>query len=161
LTDHLGLGVVSARFSRDLLEEVLNRSGRREKRSRRLPAHVMIRYVIAMGLFFTDSYDEVMCRLVGNLRKLGSWDDDWQVPTKSAITQARQRLGAEPVKMLFERAAVPLAGPGIKGSPLRPPTHGFLFRHMTDDFCVDEPSATGAALSNRSSVGNSGVISTI
>jgi hypothetical protein len=116
LTDHIGLGVVWARFSRGLLEEVLNRSSGREKRSRRLPAHVMIRYVIAMGLFFADSYDEVMRRLVGNLRKLGSWDDDWQVPTKSAITQARQRLGAEPMKALFERAAVPLAGPGTKGA---------------------------------------------
>jgi hypothetical protein len=53
LTDHIGLGVLAARFDRDLLEEVLNRTGRREKRSRRLPAQVMIRYVIAMGLFFT------------------------------------------------------------------------------------------------------------
>lgn len=116
LIDHIGLGVVSARFNRDLLEEVLNRSGRREKRVRRLPAHVMIRYVIAMGLFFSESLDEVMRRLVGNLRRLGSWDDDWQVPTASAITQARQRLGAEPVKMLFDRACVPLAGPGTKGA---------------------------------------------
>jgi hypothetical protein len=116
LTDHVGLGVVSARFGRDLLEEVVNRTGRREKRSRRLPAHVMIRYVIAMGLFAAESYDEVMRRLVGNLRRLGSWDDDWQVPTKSAITQARQRLGAEPMKALFERAAVPLAGSGTKGA---------------------------------------------
>jgi len=116
LTDHIGLGVVSARFNRDLLEEVLNRSGRREKRVRRLPAHVMIRYVIAMGLFCAESLDEVMRRLVGNLRRLGSWDDDWQVPTASAITQARQRLGAEPVKMLFDRACVPLAGPGTKGA---------------------------------------------
>lgn len=116
LTDHVGLGVVSARFGRDLLEEVLNRTGRREKRSRRLPAHVMIRYVIAMGLFFDESYDEVMRRLVGNLRKLGSFDDGWQVPTKSAITQARQRLGPEPMKALFERAAVPLATSGTKGA---------------------------------------------
>jgi hypothetical protein len=116
LTDHIGLGVVSARFNRDLLEEVLHRTSRREKRSRRLPAHVMVRYVIAMGLFFADSYDEVMRRLVGNLRKLGSWDDDWQVPTKSAITQARQRLGPAPMKALFERAAVPLATSGTKGA---------------------------------------------
>lgn len=62
LTDHIGLGVASARFGRDLLEEVLSRTSRREKRSRRLPAHVMIRYVIAMGLFFAESYDEVMRR---------------------------------------------------------------------------------------------------
>lgn len=116
LTDHIGLGVVSARFSRDLLEEVLNRTERKEKRSRRLPAHVMVRYLIAMGLFFAESYDEVMRRLVGNLRKLGSWSDDWQVPTKSAITQARQRLGPEPMKALFDRAAVPLATPGTKGA---------------------------------------------
>ncbi|WP_344406289.1 IS4 family transposase, partial [Dactylosporangium fulvum] len=116
LTDHVGLGVVSARFSRDLLDEVLNRTQRREQRSRRLPAHVMVRYVIAMGLFFAESYDEVMRRLVGNLRKLGSWDDDWLVPTKSAITQARQRLGVEPVQALFERAAVPLATAGTKGA---------------------------------------------
>jgi hypothetical protein len=116
LTDHIGLGVLSARFDRDLLEEVLNRTGRREKRSRRLPAHVMIRYVIAMGLFFTESYDEVMRRLVGNLRRLGSWADGWQVPTASAITQARQRLGAEPMAALFDRACVPLAGPGSKGA---------------------------------------------
>jgi hypothetical protein len=108
--------VLSARFDRDLLEEVLNRTGRREKRSRRLPAHVMIRYVIAMGLFFTESYDEVMRRLVGNLRKLGSWVDDWQVPTASAISQARQRLGVEPVRALFDRAAVPLASAGTKGA---------------------------------------------
>ena len=116
LTDHIGLGVVSARFNRDLLEEVLNRSERREKRVRRLPAHVMIRYVVAMGLFAAESYDEVMRRLVGNLRRLGCWDDDWQVPTASAITQARQRLGVEPVKMLFDRACVPLATPGTKGA---------------------------------------------
>ena len=76
----------------------------------------MIRYVIAMGLFASESYDEVMRRLVGNLRKLGSWSDDWQVPTKSAITQARQRLGSEPVKALFERAAVPLATTSTKGA---------------------------------------------
>jgi Insertion element 4 transposase N-terminal/Transposase DDE domain len=116
LTDHIGLGVLSARFDRDLLEEILNRSGRREKRVRRLPAHVMIRYVIAMGLYFDESYDEVMRRLVGNLRKLGSFDDGWQVPTASAITQARQRLGSEPLAALFDRACVPLAGPGTKGA---------------------------------------------
>lgn len=116
LTDHIGLGVVSARFDRDLLEEVINRTGRREKRSRRLPAHVMIRYVIAMGLFFAESYEEVMRRLVGNLRKLGSWTDDWQVPTASAITQARQRLGPAPMAALFDRACVPLATSGTKGA---------------------------------------------
>lgn len=116
LTDHIGLGVLSARFHRDLLEEIINRTGCREKRTRRLPAHVMIRYVIAMGLYVSESYEEVMRRLVGSLQKMGSWSDDWQVPTPSAITQARQRLGVAPLKELFARAAVPLAQPGTKGA---------------------------------------------
>jgi len=116
LTDHIGLGVLAARFHRDLLEEVINRTGCREKRSRRLPAHVMIRYVVAMGLFANESYEEVMRRLVGSLKRMGSWSDDWQVPTKSAITQARQRLGVAPLKELFARAAVPVATSGTKGA---------------------------------------------
>jgi hypothetical protein len=55
LTDHIELDVVSARFSRDLLEEVLNRSERREKRTRRLPAHVMVRYVTGVSQFWRGS----------------------------------------------------------------------------------------------------------
>ena len=116
LTDPIGLGVLSARFGRDLLEEVVNRTGVREKRRRLLPAHVMIRYVVAMGLFFEESYEEVMRRLVGSLKKLGSWVDDWQVPTGSAICQARKRLGVAPLKELFDRAAVPIAESGTKGA---------------------------------------------
>lgn len=116
MTGHIGLGVLSAQFGRDLLEEVINDTGVREKRSRLLPAHVMIRYVIAMGLYCEESYEEVMHRLVGNLKKLGSWVDDWQVPTASAICQARQRLGAAPLAELFDRAAVPMAERGTKGA---------------------------------------------
>lgn len=116
LTDHIGLGVLGARFGRDLIEEVVNDTGVREKRRRLLPAHVMIRHVIAMGLFFEESYEEVMRRLVGSLKKLGSWVDDWQVPTGSAICQARKRLGAAPLKELFDRAAAPIAERGTKGA---------------------------------------------
>jgi hypothetical protein len=76
----------------------------------------MIRYVIAMGLYAQESAEEVMRRLVGSLRMTGSWSDDWQVPTGSAITQARQRLGVAPVKELFDRAAVPVATSGTKGA---------------------------------------------
>ena len=57
LTDHVGLGVLSARFDRDLLEEVLNRTGRREKRSRRLPAHVLAcgATLVLLGLAFAQA----------------------------------------------------------------------------------------------------------
>lgn len=119
LTDHISLGVLSAAFSRDLIDEVVDVTGRREKRSRLLPAHVMVRYVIGLGLFFGQAYEEVMRQMTGTLQSLGSWDQDWTVPSTSAITQARQRLGAEPLKELFHRAAVPIAGLGTKGAWLR------------------------------------------
>jgi len=119
LTDHISLGVLSAAFSRDLIEEVLGVTGKREKRSRLLPAHVMVRYVIGLGLFFGQAYEEVMRQMTGTLQSLGSWDQDWKVPSTSAITQARQRLGARPLRELFHRAAVPVAGLGTKGAWLR------------------------------------------
>ena len=119
LTDHISLGVLSAAFSRDLIEEVLGVTGKREKRSRLLPAHVMVRYVIGLGLFFGQAYEEVMRQMTGTLQSLGSWDQGWKVPSTSAITQARQRLGAGPLRELFHRAAVPVAGLGTRGAWLR------------------------------------------
>jgi hypothetical protein len=62
-----------------------------------LPAHVMVRYVIGLGLFFGQAYEEVMRQMTGTLQSLGSWERDWKVPSSSAITQARQRLGPAPL----------------------------------------------------------------
>jgi hypothetical protein len=116
LTDRISLGVLAEVLPRDLIEEVLDATGRREQRSRRLPAHVMVRFCLAMCLFFDDDYEEVMRLLVGSLKDMGSWRDEWTVPSTSAITQARQRLKADPLRALFERVAVPVAGRGTKGA---------------------------------------------
>ncbi|MCA1681621.1 MAG: IS4 family transposase [Actinobacteria bacterium] len=116
LTDRISLGVLAEILPRDLIEEVLDQTGRREQRSRRLPAHVMVRFCLAMCLFFDEDYEEVMRTLVGSLKDMGSWRDDWTMPSTSAITQARQRLKADPLRVLFERVAVPVAGRGTKGA---------------------------------------------
>ena len=116
LTDCISLGVLADLYSRDVLEDVLVETGRREKRSRLLPAHVVMRFCMAMCLFFDDDYEEVMRKLVGSMRSWGSWRDDWKVPTTSALTQARQRLGDDSMRVLFERVAVPVASRGTKGA---------------------------------------------
>lgn len=54
--------------------------------------------------------------LVDGLAWQSGWQRPWQVPTKSALFQARQRLGAEPLRALFEQVAVPLATPGTAGA---------------------------------------------
>jgi Insertion element 4 transposase N-terminal/Transposase DDE domain len=113
------LGVIADVVPRDLIEVVLIETGRRERRSRLLPAHVMVRFCQAMCLLGDDDYEEVMRKLVGSLRTMDSWSDSWRVPTTSAISQARQRLGPEPLRELFFRVAVPMAGYGTKGAWLR------------------------------------------
>jgi hypothetical protein len=116
LTDRISIGVLTRVFPRDLVDEVIAESGRREKRSRLLPAHLVVYYVLALGLFFGESYEEVMRRLVGGLRFLRNWSDRWKVPTTSAISQARVRLGEQPLRELFRRVAVPMATPGTRGA---------------------------------------------
>jgi Insertion element 4 transposase N-terminal/Transposase DDE domain len=116
LTDRIGLGVLTRLVHRDLVDEVLADTGRTERRRRLLPARVVVYFVLAMTLFFDDAYEEVMRKLVDGLRFLRSWDDHWQVPTSSALCQARARLGAQPLQELYERLARPLAGPGTPGA---------------------------------------------
>lgn len=119
LSDHLSLGVIARVYRRDLVDDVLMDTGRREKRSRLLPARLVVYYVIALGLFFGEAYEEVMRRMVGGLRFVKAWERDWNVPTPSALCQARQRLGEAPLKELFDRAARPIATRSTIGAWLR------------------------------------------
>jgi hypothetical protein len=65
---------------------------------------------------FADGYEEVIRKLVHGLRFARIWSREWAVPTTGALSQARQRLGAEPMQALFDRVAVPLARPGTPGA---------------------------------------------
>jgi hypothetical protein len=116
LTDHVTLGVLSSVIHRDIIDDVIRETGERQTRSRLLPAHVVVYYVLALNLFFGEAYEEVMRQLVNGLRFLGNWRDHWKIPTTSAISQARTRLGEAPLKLLFERIAVPMARPGTRGA---------------------------------------------
>lgn len=119
LTDRISIGVLTSVIRRDLVEEVIAHTQSREQRARLLPTHVVVYYVIALALFFGEGYEEVMRSLVGGLRFLRNWSDSWKVPTTSAISQARVRIGEKPLEELFRRVAVPLARPGSRGAWFR------------------------------------------
>ena len=137
LTDRIGIGVLTRLIDRDLVDEVLAETGRAELRSRLLPARVVVYYVLALCLFFGDAYEEVMRLLVTGLHFTGTWRKEWHVPTTGAITQARQRLGAAPLQLLFERVAVPCAQRGTKGAWL-----GSRRLMAIDGFVLDIPDTT-------------------
>lgn len=80
-----------------------------EQRHRLLPARVVVYYVLAMALFSDASYEEVMRALVEGLAWQSGWRRSWEIPAKGSIFKARSRLGSEPLELLFEATAGPLA----------------------------------------------------
>jgi len=116
LSDHISIGVLTRTYPPELVDRVLAECGRVERRRRLLPARVMVYYAMALALFSQSSYEEVMRSLVEGLDWSSGWRRPWSVPTQVAITKARARLGSEPVRALYERAARPLAAPGSPGA---------------------------------------------
>jgi hypothetical protein len=116
LTDRISLGVLTRLVTRELVSEVLADTRKSEIRSRLLPARVVVYFVLALTLFYGDSYEEVMRKLVQGLRYIGIWKREWKVPTSSALSQARQRLGVEPLREIYERVAVPCAMKSTAGA---------------------------------------------
>jgi hypothetical protein len=86
---------------RKRLKEILEICDRGCLRRRRLPNGFMVWFVLAMGLFCRDGYVQVF-------RWLKRFGKD-RPPSRSALCQARQRLGIRPLSMLVE-AVVQLLG---------------------------------------------------
>ena len=88
-------------------------------RGGKLPPHVMVYFVMALALFADDDYEEVAARLAEALRGWGAGDQVWD-PTPGGITQARQRLGPEPMAEVFSQVAAPAADLDTTGAFLGP-----------------------------------------
>src|SRR4051812_4649682 len=115
LSDHVSLGVIAKTFPLDQVRQVLAETGRASERERDLPAHVMVYYAIALALYTTSGTREVLRCLPEGLRWL--WGAEAvRVAGKSGIPQARTRLGAEPLRRLYERVVRPVATPATKGA---------------------------------------------
>src|SRR3954462_14829749 len=115
LTDHISLGVIARTFPLGEVREVLAETGRASERERDLPAHVMVYYAVALALYMDSGTREVLRCLLEGLRWL------WgavavRVAGKSGISQARTRLGAAPLRRLYERGGRPVGAPATKGA---------------------------------------------
>ena len=118
LSDHISLGVIARTFPLDRVREVLVETGRASERERDLPAQVMVYYAIALALYMGAGTREVLRCLLEGLRWL--WGAEAvRVAGKSGISQARTRLGAEPLCRLYERVVRPIATPATKGASYR------------------------------------------
>jgi Insertion element 4 transposase N-terminal len=120
LTDQISLGVLASWVPRDVVDEAVVVTGKQARRAGgKLPPHVVVYLVMALALFADEDCEEVAARLAGTLHGWGCWGDGWQV-SKGAITQARQRLGLEPMAEVFGQVAVPVADLDTAGAFLGP-----------------------------------------
>jgi hypothetical protein len=112
------LGVLTVEITPELVDEVIELSGCREKRQRLLPAVAVVYFVLGLCLFSgADScappgYRSVMRWLTNGLRHLHGL----ALPTSSALTRARQRLGSKPLELLFDLRRGPLASEDTAGT---------------------------------------------
>jgi hypothetical protein len=116
LSDHVTLGVLTATVPAGMIDAVLGETGRQSRRQRQLPARLVVYYVMALALYAQASYGEVLRCLLEGVRWLRLRGADVALADKSAITKARARLGAEPLKALFARVASPLAAADTPGA---------------------------------------------
>ena len=114
ITDHISLGVIAKFFPLERINSVLTATGRASKRQRDLPGHVVIYYVIALALYMQVSYREVLRCLLEGIRWLQGPNGHIKVTGKSGISQARKRVGSEPLQVLHDELVGPIAVRGSK-----------------------------------------------
>ena len=115
LEDRICVGVLARAFPRELVDEVIDAAGARERRRRVLPAWLTLYFTLALALFMDRGAARVMRRLAGVLAWAGR-GVAVAVPSEEALSNARARLGAEPLRLLFEKAAGFVASPGAAGA---------------------------------------------
>src|SRR5262245_30983086 len=116
ITDYISLGVIARFFPGDKVREVLQKTNRVSIRERDLPAQVVVYYVIALALYMRSSYREVLRCMLEGVQWLLNPSIPVKVAGKSGISQARSRLGVEPVQKLYEMVVSPIAEKRTKGA---------------------------------------------
>lgn len=116
LGDHVSLGVLTRVFPPREVDAAIERAGAAGQRNRLLPARMMVYYVMALAMFSSGSYEEVMRSVLAGMEWITGRFKEWTMPTKAAIFKARTRLGSAVMIDLFDACAKPVAragGPGF------------------------------------------------
>ena len=115
ISEHLSVGILARSYPRDRIRKILQRLNANSQRVRDLPAEVLVYYVISLGLFMAVSTGEVLRCLVEGLSWLGGLRQNINIAGKSAISQARTRLGSAPLKALWTESVGVIAKPEQPG----------------------------------------------
>lgn len=112
-TQHLSLGILALNFPTVRIQEIIKDCDRCSQRVRDLPAVVVVFYILALSLFPGVGYESVLRWLLTGLQWFGN--KNLRISGKGALSAARTRLGEAPLKSLFEKMALPMADPHLRG----------------------------------------------
>jgi len=93
---------LSVELPPEWIESALEQSGRHSQRRRALPAEATLWLVLLMALQRRDSYHTLLEQIFGSLWAQRQWGN--KPPCTSAFTKARDRLGVEPLRLVFEHS---------------------------------------------------------
>src|ERR1700734_2051754 len=97
-----GIGVLGWVIGPDLVDEAVGDGLAWEMRLRSLPARLGVYFVLGLCLFSGQPYVAVLRELTEGLQQaLGA--AGWAVPSSTALTMARRRIGEKPLEALFRR----------------------------------------------------------
>ena len=105
------LGELTWQVPFELADAVLEETRTRERRLRDLPSRVGVYFVLGLGLFPGLGYGGVWQKMTAAL----GGQPGVPSPSPKALRDLRRRLGAAPVKALFEVLAGPAAQPSTPG----------------------------------------------
>lgn len=114
LADKLTLAQLHRYFPTNIVKDSLEKAQKATKRTRELPNEFMTYYPMMLCLYRDVSQQEVLRVMADGLSWLFGLRD-FKITGKSGISQARARVGSEPLIDVFDRCAEPLAKPGSLG----------------------------------------------
>jgi len=105
----ISTGVLASVCPRALIDEVLAQTGKASQRERLLPAPAVVYYVMALAMWREAPLEEVLRVVCEGLHWLSEGESTAVQASKSAISQARTRLGPEVMKQIADRVLQPMA----------------------------------------------------
>ena len=105
------LGELTQHLPFEMVDQALAVTRRTQTRLRDLPARVVVYLILAACLFPEIGYPGVWRKLTAGLTGIAT-----ATPTAGGLGQARHRLGAAPLRWLFDLLRGPAARPGQRGT---------------------------------------------
>ena len=116
ITDYISLGELAKNFTSGTVLEILTGEVKARIRESDMPAHVVVYYVIALSLYMQSSCREVLRCLLEGVQWLTGPLSSIKVTGRAGISQARKRMGYEPLNPLHDAIVGPFATPETQGA---------------------------------------------